>query len=88
MQKKLKFIALFTASIISFGIFSGCYGGYVAFKKVHQWNGTLGSKWVKSIVHILLWVVPVYPVCLAVDFFILNTLEFWTGSNPLAHIQF
>jgi hypothetical protein len=29
-------------------------------------------------------IVPVYPIVGIVDFLVLNTLEFWTGSNPLA----
>lgn len=59
-----------------------CYGGYVMTRKVHNWNGTLGDKWVKSIVNVLL--VFVYPFTAIIDFLVLNTLEFWTGSNPLA----
>jgi outer membrane protein assembly factor BamB len=32
-----------------------------------------------------MWVVPVYPISIGlVDWLVLNTVEFWTGSNPLA----
>lgn len=34
--------------------------------------------------YLVLWIIPVYEICLVADFLVLNTLEFWTGSNPLA----
>jgi hypothetical protein len=35
-------------------------------------------------VHFALWVVPAYELILLGDILIFNTVEFWTGSNPLA----
>lgn len=77
---KRSLIALFSA--FSIFVATNCYGGYVLTRKAHNWNGTLGDKWVKSIVNVLF--IFVYPVTGFIDFFILNTLEFWSGSNPLA----
>ena len=35
--------------------------------------------------HFILWVIPVYEICIGlIDGLILNTVEFWTGSNPIA----
>ena len=74
--------ALLCASVL---VLSGCHGSYGLTKKLLRWNGTLGNKWLNSCVHFLLWVVPVYEVSIGlVDFLVLNTVEFWTGSNPLA----
>jgi len=62
-----------------------CNGGFVATRKIYNWNHNLGNKWVQSIVMWLMIIVPVYPVVMVIgDFIILNALEFWTGSNPLA----
>lgn len=61
-----------------------CYGGFMATRKIYNWNGTLGNKWVKTIVMWALVIIPVYPIASLADIVILNTLEFWTGSNPLA----
>ena len=75
-------VTLLCASMI---VLSGCYGSNACFKKLHDWNGTLGDKWINSIVHFFLFWIPVYGVCLfLVDGLVLNTVEFWTGSNPLA----
>ncbi len=66
-------------------VLSGCYGKNACFNKLHDWNGTLGDKWINSIVHFFLFWLPVYGICLfLVDGLVLNTIEFWTGSNPLA----
>lgn len=66
-------------------VLTGCYGKNACFEKLHQWNGTLGNKWLNTIVHFFLMVFGVYPICLGlIDGLVLNTVEFWTGSNPLA----
>jgi len=63
---------------------ANCYGGFVATRKIYAWNGSLGNKWVNTIVMWVLIIIPVYELAGLVDFLVLNTLEFWTGSNPLA----
>lgn len=66
-------------------VLSGCYGKNACFNKLHDWNGTLGNKWLNSIVHFFLQIFGVYWICLGlIDGLVLNTIEFWTGSNPLA----
>ncbi|MDD7298059.1 protein of unknown function [Fibrobacter intestinalis] len=80
MKKGL--IALGLAAAFSL---TACYGSYGLTKKIYNWNGTLGNKWLNSCVHFLMWVIPVYPICIGlVDGLVLNTVEFWTGSNPIA----
>jgi hypothetical protein len=39
---------------------------------------------VNWIVHWAAWIIPVYPLALFADSLVLNSLEFWTGSNPIA----
>jgi len=80
MKKRL--IALFLA--VAMLVMTGCYGSNALFNKVHKWNGTLGDKWVNSCVHFVFLVLNVYSITMFVDILVLNTVEFWTGSNPLA----
>jgi hypothetical protein len=61
----------------------GCYGNFNLTRKVYAWNGSLGDKWIKSVVMFVLFVIPVYGVAGLVDYVLLNTIEFWTGSNPV-----
>ncbi len=80
MKKSLIALALAAAFTLT-----ACYGSYSLTNKLYKWNGTLGNKWLNSCVHFILWVIPVYGICMGlVDGLVLNTVEFWTGSNPLA----
>lgn len=44
----------------------------------------MGGKFIKSLVFWVLLVIPVYEVAGFIDFIILNLIEFWIGTNPLA----
>ncbi len=82
VNMKKAFLALLCAGTI---VLSGCYGSYAFTKKIHRWNGSLGNKWINSCVHFLMWVFPVYEISIwLIDGLVLNTVEFWTGSNPVA----
>jgi hypothetical protein len=63
---------------------AGCYGSFSVTKKVYQWNGKVtNDKWSNSILFFGLAVFQVYSFTLFVDAVVLNTVEFWTGDNPL-----
>jgi hypothetical protein len=62
----------------------GCYGSFNLTKKVYNWNGSLGNKWVVEVVFLACYVVPVYGIAGFIDVVILNSIEFWTGRNPMA----
>jgi hypothetical protein len=71
--------------IASMAIMSvGCYGSFNLTKKVYNWNGTMEGKWVQELVFLVLNIVPVYGVAAGIDAIILNSIEFWTGKNPMA----
>ncbi|MCK9206607.1 MAG: DUF3332 domain-containing protein [Salinivirgaceae bacterium] len=81
-MKKVSII-LFAVLFAGMSVFmSGCYGSFTLTKKVHQWNGSLGNKFVEEAVFLLLNC-GVYEATVFVDAFILNLIEFWTGDNPL-----
>ncbi|MCK9408626.1 MAG: DUF3332 family protein [Bacteriovoracaceae bacterium] len=63
----------------------GCYGSFALTKKVYNWNGSLGNKWVIEIVYLVISY-PVYGVAGFIDSVILNSIEFWTGSNPMSSV--
>lgn len=71
--------------IASMAIMSvGCYGSFNLTKKVYNWNGSMEGKWVQELVFLVLNIVPVYGVAAWIDAVILNSIEFWTGKNPMA----
>ncbi|MBW2736248.1 MAG: DUF3332 family protein [Deltaproteobacteria bacterium] len=63
---------------------TGCYGSYGLTMKLYKWNGTIGNKVARGLVHFALWVVPAYPLFGLVDWLVLNNIEFLTGSPVLA----
>ncbi|MFQ5654799.1 MAG: DUF3332 family protein [Planctomycetota bacterium] len=62
---------------------TGCFGSMSAFHKVHQFNKDVSEeKWIQELVFVVLgWA---YPVAWSLDAIIFNTIEFWTGENPLS----
>lgn len=66
---------------------TGCYGGFKATKAVHEFNREVHpNEWVQEIVFLGLVIIPVYGIATLVDAIILNSVEFWTGSNPMANV--
>jgi len=61
----------------------GCYGSFELTKKVYKWNGTIGDKWINEVAFLGLNIVPVYGIAAFIDALILNSIEFWTGKNPV-----
>lgn len=81
MQRLIKIVALTLVAVLMISSV-GCYGSFELTKKVYKWNGTFGDKWVNEIGFLVLTIVPVYSIAAAIDVIILNSLEFWTGTNP------
>lgn len=75
-------VVLLVASMAIMSV--GCYGSFNLTKKVYDWNGSMEGKWVKELVFLVLNIVPVYGVAVWLDAVILNSIEFWTGKNPMA----
>jgi len=72
------------ASFLLVSLFS-CYGNFSLTRKLYTWNGNLSdNKYVNNLVFWILNWIPVYSVAASIDFIILNTVEFWTGTNPMA----
>jgi len=63
---------------------SSCIGSFALFNKYEKWQCSMTSnKYVNGIVGFILQPI-VGGVCLFVDAVVLNTIEFWSGDNPVA----
>ena len=63
---------------------SSCIGSFSLFNKYEKWQCNMtNNKYVNGIVGLILQPI-VAPICLFVDAVVLNTIEFWSGSNPMA----
>lgn len=73
-------IIALTGSLLS----SSCIGSFGLTNKVLSWNKQVGSKFVNELVFFAFWILPVYEVSALADILVLNSIEFWSGSNPMA----
>lgn len=80
MTRKYRFGALLLAA----AMLSGCYGPFLLTKKLHHWNGQVSeNRWVVEGVFLVCAWLPVYGIATLADAIIFNSVEFWTGDNPI-----
>ncbi|MFC1628985.1 DUF3332 family protein [Gemmatimonadota bacterium] len=68
-------------------LLSACTGSFTLTNKVSQFNKTFDNQWVEEVVFLAMVIVPVYELSLLADAVIFNSIEFWTGENPVAEEQ-
>ena len=67
---------------------TGCFGSFKLTQKIWQFNkGISGNKFVQWLVFLVFVVVPVYQIGTLVDAIVVNSIEFWTGSNPVSSVE-
>ena len=81
MKKKHLILATVVALSASM-MMQSCIGSFALFNKVKNWNEHVGDKFVNELVFVAMWILPVYELSFVADLFILNTIEFWSGTNP------
>lgn len=84
-MKKSKLVV---ASLLLSGsiLCSSCIGSFGLWNQLKDWNSGISNKFVNEIVFLAFHIVPVYEVCYLADILVLNSIEFWSGSNPLAEV--
>jgi hypothetical protein len=83
MKKRFFNVGVVAAIALSLSC-SSCIGSFSMFHKLSDWNNNIGQKAVNELVFFAFWVIPVYEVALAADLLVLNSIEFWSGTNPVA----
>ncbi len=64
--------------------FSSCIGSFSLTNKLMNWNKNVSNKFVNELIFFGFWVLPVYEVTALADLLVLNSIEFWSGDNPVA----
>lgn len=72
---------LLCASMLSM---SSCIGSFTLTNRLLGWNNHVGNKFLNELVFFAFWVLPVYEICALADVLVLNSIEFWSGENPMA----
>ncbi len=62
---------------------SSCMGKFALTRNLYAWNEQVSNKFVNEVVFIAFWILPVYEVCGLADLLVLNSIEFWSGDNPM-----
>ena len=65
-------------------VMPSCIGSFSLTNKLLSWNRQVSNKFVNELVFFVFWVLPVYEVSALADFLVLNSIEFWSGENPVA----
>lgn len=84
MKKRFLKVALVGVLGISMLTMPSCIGSFSLTNRLLSWNQHVGNKFVNELVFFAFWVLPVYEVSCLADVLVLNSIEFWSGSNPMA----
>ncbi len=78
-SKKFLAVVLLSGAVL----FSSCIGSFRLTGDLYDWNRSVGSKFANELVFLVFCIVPVYEVAVAIDAIVLNSIEFWSGDNPM-----
>lgn len=63
---------------------TACFGSFALTRKVYNFNRSVSNdKWVRSLMFLVLVIVPVYGIAELIDALFGNAIEFWGGANPI-----
>lgn len=64
---------------------SACFGSFNLTRKVWTFNKNVSpDKFVQELVFLAFAVIPVYSIAGFLDVIVINSIEFWTGENPVS----
>ena len=84
-MKKTK-LKIVTALVGGSLLLSSCIGSFGLWSNLKDWNQGIGNKFVNEVVFLAFHIVPIYEVAYLADILVLNSIEFWSGSNPVAEL--
>lgn len=85
-MKKINLKMAATVMICGAFLLSSCVGSFGLHSKLVNWNQNIGNKFVNELVYLACNIIPVYGVCYLADAVVINSIEFWSGSNPMASV--
>jgi hypothetical protein len=73
-----------TVALLLVAMSTGCLGRNGLKRKVEKMNlSVTENRWGREGTFVALQVLWVYRICLVLDLFIFNSIEFWSGENPI-----
>ncbi|GHG68883.1 DUF3332 domain-containing protein [Comamonas sp. JC664] len=84
MKRPSPWLAILFAGFMSMHA-TGCFGQFKLTQKIWNFNKNIsGNKFVQWLMFLVLSIIPVYGLGVFIDAIVVNSIEFWTGSNPVA----
>ncbi len=83
MKKRYLTVAI-ALLLLSSTTLTSCIGSFALTNRVLKWNKQVGSKFINELVFFAFWVLPVYEVTSIADLLVINSIEFWSGNNPVS----
>jgi hypothetical protein len=69
--------------VIAAFLAAGCTGSFNLTHKVYNWHRSQTEKWADELCFLLVAITPVYGLATFADAIVFNSIEFWTGKNPI-----
>lgn len=69
--------------VLMLSLLSGCTGTFQLTRKVYNFHRSQPDKWMDEIMFLVVAWLPVYGLATTADALIFNSIEFWTGENPI-----
>lgn len=67
-------------------MFSSCIGSFSLWNNLKTWNQGVSNKFVNELVFLAFNIIPVYEIAYLADVLVINSIEFWSGENPVTSI--
>lgn len=85
MKKKVLSGALAALLFFTTVTTPSCIGSFSLTNRLLGWNQHLDNKFLNEVVFFAFWILPVYQITALADVLVLNSIEFWSGTNPMAN---
>lgn len=66
---------------------AGCTGSFNLTKKVYNFHHSQTDKWADELLFLVVALTPVYGIATLADAIVFNSIEFWTGDNPVGMVS-
>lgn len=83
-MKKIYFRVAVILTVAASLTATSCIGSFALSNKLLNWNRNVSDKFVNELIFFAFWILPVYEVAGLADLLVLNSIEFWSGNNPVA----
>ncbi len=83
-----RYVVALMIALTSISSLANCHG---RFSLTRTWDGVvsgISNKWIRWLFFLLTVIIPIYGIAILVDAIAFNSIEFWTGRNPMARSDF